>query len=1012
MAYTGWLSFGGNELLNTPRAVGISQSAACPAFWLKENWCLSLRAVLGDAPYVHENVRFAPWFDPANAEVSSRFYGAYGIDIEGLEDSTRQVQKTEGIRSGGVIGRTRKAMRPVRVRAVLLADGDDALEYGRAWLEAALDPGACGQHGGECGTTDVEYFATCPPLRGIVDYFSPWSVAAENLFTNPNLVGSGSVEVYRNLFTNPNLVGSGTWAEVRRNRFKEPTPATSATYQVSRGSATFLPDLGGNYVRLTVTELGTSYFNLVAAGNRIPASPGESIQYRLQARIGAAATGVYLRMYAVNAGGVVIAQIGADTPLYSNTEWVDIEITRTMPDNTAFAGLYVLGGAGSPVGSTVDIRKVYAGAAGAYLDGSTKPADLIQPEDFRTRWLGAENASESVLEIETVRGLSASNCVVGVSTWEGERAARIIPTSASSNDSYVTFYVAPTGFAGTAMGTVHLKAPLTGSIKGDSARTLTASAPWTNLLPTAPNVAGSYPRRLIFDARTGSAQIRINNGGSLGSGDVWWTDIGLFAGTYNGPWFSGDASPDSDLTASWSGPVDNSTSVLSGVPVAGVSTNESFAIRSSRFGGSMRLIPTGSNNSYAEMSPRASIAVPITRTGIASRSLESPLTGPLNTRALGLRMFTPESWVLSPNVAGTVNLRLTSFQDTSVGSGRLIFMHGGAQGSGDVYWSMPGLFAGDYQGPWFAGDTENTELNRYSWAGAANASASIWESRVPLQRPQTDEEWAASIDDVRRFLHGVAATSGPFTLKEMRKGRHVGQLVEFTLTAERPWVHGVTRAVELPTTQTSVIEDVRYNLTPHPSMELSSGVVVLSRNLATNPSVETNDTGWSAAAAASTGSAPSSFLTSGRSVELAAVGAASYRARLLGSGSPVASGRAQLEAQQSVQLGSLPARSRVSVRIWGALIQSAGGAGTSLVSLQMIAQWRTAGGADISSEYTPLATTALNGRAFELRGLLPPSNATQVRVILRGTVDWVSSATPALNSDIRLYADALAVTTP
>lgn len=138
------------------------------------------RVVLS-APWLYNAQRItdAPWYDPSNPDVSVRFYGVYVIDVDGLEDSTRQVQVTEGIDDGGVIGDTRKGVRNVRVRAVLVARGSDAMEYGRAWLEAALDPGACGQHGDECGMTDLAYFATCPPDRDDFDSDANWEAALD-----------------------------------------------------------------------------------------------------------------------------------------------------------------------------------------------------------------------------------------------------------------------------------------------------------------------------------------------------------------------------------------------------------------------------------------------------------------------------------------------------------------------------------------------------------------------------------------------------------------------------------------------------------------------------------------------------------------------------------------------------------------------------------------------------------------------------------------------------------------
>ena len=58
--------------------------------------------------------------------------------------------------------------------------------------------------------------------------------------------------------------------------------------------------------------------------------------------------------------------------------------------------------------------------------------------------------------------------------------------------------------------------------------------------------------------------LRWYHGGSLGSGDVWWTDVGLFAGDYSGPAFSGDTGSitvgNNTLETRWAGTPDNSVS--------------------------------------------------------------------------------------------------------------------------------------------------------------------------------------------------------------------------------------------------------------------------------------------------------------------------------------------------------------------------------------------------------------------------------------------------------------------
>lgn len=167
MVYEGYVSFGGNEIVNSERTRGYAKTFDCPVNWFVGDRCESLGEALGDEEYVSGNIPLAPWYDLSLPDLSGRFFGVHGVSLSGLNSSTRSADTTEGIDDGGVIGRTRKGVRLVRARAVLTAKGRDALDYGINWLSSALDPGACGQHGTECGTTDMEYFTECPPERAV-----------------------------------------------------------------------------------------------------------------------------------------------------------------------------------------------------------------------------------------------------------------------------------------------------------------------------------------------------------------------------------------------------------------------------------------------------------------------------------------------------------------------------------------------------------------------------------------------------------------------------------------------------------------------------------------------------------------------------------------------------------------------------------------------------------------------------------------------------------------------------
>lgn len=110
----------------------------------------------------------APWFSDASGYSypegpSRKFLGAYGLSVSALSDSTRDVGVTEGILSGGVLGRERLAVPRFRFRVMLTAVDMEGLEYGKAWLSKALSEQSCSTHGPSCGSSDLTFFAMCPP---------------------------------------------------------------------------------------------------------------------------------------------------------------------------------------------------------------------------------------------------------------------------------------------------------------------------------------------------------------------------------------------------------------------------------------------------------------------------------------------------------------------------------------------------------------------------------------------------------------------------------------------------------------------------------------------------------------------------------------------------------------------------------------------------------------------------------------------------------------------------------
>lgn len=279
--------------------------------------------------------------------------------------------------------------------------------------------------------------------------------------------------------------------------------------------------------------------------------------------------------------------------------------------------------------------------------------------------------------------------------------------------------------------------------------------------------------------------------------------------------------------------------------------------------------------------------------------------------------------------------------------------------------------------------------------------------------PTDHLDYLEAVNDRRRFFHDVGCTSGVRVVQSLKSsvGAHVGRVVEFILTAENPRVYTMPREVSVPPSTPQVVQDVVYNLSPTPSAELAGAAMVVSTNYATNPSVEVDATGWGGAGAAVSGESVSGLVTSGRVTELAANGSASFRTRLLGAGSGLGLvNTALLSAYHDVPVSGLSGN-QMSCSMWGAVLVTSGT--SDIEQLDCVITWLSSTGGELSTTTVEVADPSdYAGHAFRAERLDIPAGSTVARVTIRARVKWSSSATPASNSDIRLYADAVALAIP
>ncbi len=272
----------------------------------------------------------------------------------------------------------------------------------------------------------------------------------------------------------------------------------------------------------------------------------------------------------------------------------------------------------------------------------------------------------------------------------------------------------------------------------------------------------------------------------------------------------------------------------------------------------------------------------------------------------------------------------------------------------------------------------------------------------PPELEEGDENYDEKVAPYRRFLHGVVCTSGPLLVAQ-RKTRNGGYYyeVEYTLTAESPFVWGETLPLQAAGSALTAVDDIPYNLMLRPSGEESDGVPqVVATQYAFNGSAEyggsasTLPTGW---AAGSTGIGGG--LTISKSTDIAAVGPNSARYRLLATGA-VTDGSMAL--YYDVPLAGLPGGAKPSVSLWGAALTFAGSPVVGELGGEV--EWLN-GGSSLGE--TDLGTIPVDGGNLIATGLTIPATATTARL-------WIVAQhiTASASDDLRVYADAFSLTVP
>jgi hypothetical protein len=218
VAYEGWLSFAGTEIINNDRCRAYA-SALAPNLQMtvsgdEDND--TLRKMIDDEPYRTPMLDDAPWVDPDDPDTYD-FCGVMGLSVVGLSDSTRAATITENTGDGGGVGGKRKGTRSIRYSALLVGGTQAAVEAGQAWLSSVLE----GDCDADCNGSDACY------LQALTDP-QDWG----DLVTDPVPISSLTTNGAKGTYDH----GTGLWSpktsteELRAPAITRPLPCDEVVW--------------------------------------------------------------------------------------------------------------------------------------------------------------------------------------------------------------------------------------------------------------------------------------------------------------------------------------------------------------------------------------------------------------------------------------------------------------------------------------------------------------------------------------------------------------------------------------------------------------------------------------------------------------------------------------------------------------------------------------------------------------------------------------------------------------
>lgn len=349
-----------------------------------------------------------------------------------------------------------------------------------------------------------------------------------------------------------------TVIEFRRNLTNIPAPGASngAAFPTSAPTSTetTLPPV--NTVRFwrathdgSITNIGFDSLN----GEDPSVTVGLVITRSAWVRLSRATT---LLPSPINAAATGMTALNAPPVAVPANVWTRVFYTGTVATAGRLGLRLRASGTTFVAGDTIDVGALLtenSPIVNDYFDGN-----LSTDSDLAPSWTGSDGTSPSVVNGVKLEGVSSHVLYKNIrsSQWQlnGSTSLRMSIANTATEDTFASIdgdvgamrLSMQPGSTYTAIATVRLSAPLTGTLATNSRRLVAYyknAGSYIQFRSTQPpNSAGTYTLRFAFTIPTTATEafVRLYHGGYGFSGDVWWDNFALFEGDYSGSYIDGD----------------------------------------------------------------------------------------------------------------------------------------------------------------------------------------------------------------------------------------------------------------------------------------------------------------------------------------------------------------------------------------------------------------------------------------------------------------------------------------